>query len=103
MTQEQLAEISTTTHDKQQINRVIICMSTNLKIPSEFDAASRDERIAFVQQLWDRIAQDPNRVPIPAEHKRVLDERLDAYQADPRPGRPWSDVRDQLLAKLRSS
>jgi putative addiction module component (TIGR02574 family) len=77
--------------------------TTKLLIPPEFDAVSREQRIAFVQELWDRIAQDPDKIPIPEHHKQVLDERLDAYRADPRPGRPWSEVREELLAKLRRS
>ena len=78
-------------------------MSTKLNIPPEFDAVPKDQRIAFVQELWDRIAQDPDRVPVPNEHKRILDERLSAYQLNPQPGRSWSEVRNQLLVKLRSS
>lgn len=77
-------------------------MSTKLKIPPEFDAVPKEQRIAFVQELWDRIARDPSSVPVPREHKRILDERLDAYRANPHAGRPWSEVRDRLLAKLRS-
>ena len=78
-------------------------MSSTLTVPPEFDAVTEDERIAFVQELWDRIAQQPDRVPVPEEHKRILDERLDAYRADPKSGQLWSEVREQLLAKLRSS
>jgi putative addiction module component (TIGR02574 family) len=78
-------------------------MSTKLKIPPEFDALPSDERIAYVQELWDRIAQAPSRLPISDEHKRILDERLDAYEANPEPGRPWGEVRDDILKKLRSS
>ena len=77
-------------------------MSANLKVPPEFDALSSDEQIEFVQELWDRIAENPNRVPIPSEHKRILDERLKAYATSPRAGKPWSEVRGQLLAKLRT-
>jgi putative addiction module component (TIGR02574 family) len=77
-------------------------MSTKLKIPAEFDAVSSDEQIAFVQELWNRIAQHPERLPIPDEHKRILDERLSAYAARPSAGRPWNEVRDELLSKLRS-
>jgi putative addiction module component (TIGR02574 family) len=76
-------------------------MSSNLKVPSEFDEASNEQRIAFVQELWDRIAADPKRVPLPVEHQRILEERLAEYRADPKPARPWSEVRDQLLAKFR--
>lgn len=76
--------------------------TTKVPIPPEFDAASEEQRIAFVQELWDRIAQDPDRVPVPEYHRRILDERLDAYRANPKPGRPWSEVREELLIKLRS-
>ena len=76
-------------------------MSTNLKVPPGFDDAPKEQRIAFVQELWDRIAQDPERVPVPIEHQRILEERLKEYRASPKTGRPWSEVRDQLLAKLR--
>lgn len=77
--------------------------TTRVPIPPEFDAASEEQRIAFVQELWDQIAKAPDRVPVPENHKRILDERLEAYQANPQPGRPWSEVREELLTKLRSS
>ncbi len=76
-------------------------MSTNLKVPPGFDEAPKEQRIAFVLELWDRIAQDPERVPVPVEHQRILEERLKEYRANPKAGRPWSEVRDQLLTKLR--
>lgn len=78
-------------------------MSTKLTVPPEFDSVPKDERIEFVQELWDRIAADPERVPLPSEHEQILDKRLNAYRANPKPGRPWSEVRDELLSKLRSS
>jgi len=77
--------------------------TTKLPIPPEFDAASREQRIAFVQELWDRIAQEPEKVPIPEHHKKVLDKRLNAYRANPESGRPWSEVREQILTQLRDS
>lgn len=78
-------------------------MSTRLTVPPDFYSVSKEQRIAFVQELWDRIAADPEQVPLPAEHERIIEERLKAYRADPEPGRPWSEVRSELLAKLRSS
>lgn len=77
-------------------------MSAHLEIPPEFDALPSDEQIAFVQKLWDRIAENPAQVQVPDEHKRILDQRLAAYSANPRAGRAWNEVRDELLAKLRS-
>jgi len=76
-------------------------MSSNLRVPPGFDDATKEQRIAFVQELWDRIAQDPARVPIPVEHQHILEERLAEYRANPKAGRAWSEVRDQLLKKLR--
>jgi putative addiction module component (TIGR02574 family) len=76
-------------------------MSSPFAVPPGFDEASNEQRIAFVQELWDRIAANPQRVPVPPEHRRILEERLAAYATDPQPGRPWNEVRDELLGRLR--
>lgn len=78
-------------------------MSANLKVPGEFDDAPREQRIAFVQELWDRIADSPECVPVPGEHRRILDQRLAEFRASPQAGRPWTEVREQLLARIRRS
>jgi len=78
-------------------------MSAKLRVPPGFDNAPKAERIAFVEELWDRIARDPDIGPVPSEHKRILDARLDEYERNPRAGKPWAEVRDQMLAKFRSS
>jgi putative addiction module component (TIGR02574 family) len=78
-------------------------MTANLQIPPEFDDVSKSERIAFVEELWNRIAQEPFLVPMPQEHKRVLDARFDAYRKNPKAGQPWNEARDHLLAKFRKS
>ena len=75
---------------------------TKLQIPPEFGSAPKDERIAFVQELWDQIAQDPENVPLSDHHKRILDQRLADHRANPRAGQPWSEVRDRILAQLRA-
>jgi putative addiction module component (TIGR02574 family) len=76
-------------------------MSTELKVPPDFDIAPSEQRIAFVQELWERIAAHPEHVPLPPEHRKVLDERLNEYRTNPAAGRPWGEVRDELLTKLR--
>jgi len=78
-------------------------MTMKLKAPPEFDTVPKNQRIAFVQELWDRIAQDPGRVPIPDKHIQILEERLNAYRSNPKSGRPWNEVREELLASLHSS
>lgn len=59
------------------------------------------ERIRYVQDLWDYIMNHSQSIPVPEEHKRILDERLKAYRENPDPGRPWGEVREELLGKLR--
>ena len=69
--------------------------------PPGFDDLSVEERIDFVQSLWDRIAATPEQVPIPDWHRRIILERLDSYRTNPTAGRPWADVRTEIEAKLR--
>jgi putative addiction module component (TIGR02574 family) len=69
--------------------------------PPGFDELSVDERIDFVQSLWDRIAASPEQVPVPGWHRRIIQERPESYRTDPTAGRPWVDVRTEIEAKLR--
>jgi len=77
--------------------------SLKIDIPPDFDSAPKMQRIAFVQELWDRIARDPTSVPFPEHHRRLLDERLEDHHSNPTAGIPCSEVRERLLAKLRES
>ena len=73
------------------------------KIPKEFKILSSDDRISYVQGLWDFIAETPDQVPIPESHKQVLDQRLAAYETEPNRAEPWSQVRDNILKNLRNT
>lgn len=69
--------------------------------PPGFDDLSVEERIDFVQSLWDRIAATPEQVPVPDWHRRIIRERLESYRANPDAGRLWADVRTEITDKLR--
>lgn len=73
------------------------------QIPKEFRELSLQARIEYVQGLWDFIAKTPDQVPIPESHKRVLDQRLAAYEAGPNQREPWGQIRDNILKKLRNT
>jgi putative addiction module component (TIGR02574 family) len=78
-------------------------MARTLPIPPPgFDDLSTDEKLEYVQSLWDRIAARPEDVPIPDWHREVLEERLKAHRANPAAGRPWDEVRAEILNKLQS-
>ena len=73
------------------------------QIPKEFRELSAKARIEYVQVLWDFIAETPDQVPIPESHKRILDQRLADYDADPSQTKPWGQVRDNLIKKYRKN
>ena len=69
--------------------------------PPGFDDLSVDERLDYIQSLWDRIAAKPEEIQVPDWHRKVLDERLAEYQTHPVEGRSWEEVRDELARKFR--
>jgi hypothetical protein len=67
--------------------------------PPGFKALPVDKKIEYVQKLWDIIAADPDRVPVPAWHKKILDERRKSPST--RRAQPWSQVRREIESALR--
>lgn len=51
------------------------------------------ERIQFVEDIWDTIAEVPDEVGLSTEQKAELDRRLEAYRLNPDEGSPWGKVR----------
>lgn len=69
-------------------------MNTKLKdLPVE-------ERIKLVEELWDSIASDQKTLPLTAEQKAELDQRLDAYELDRNSGRLATDSIAEIRRKL---
>ena len=60
---------------------------------------SIEDKIEYVQALWDRIAANESQVPVPDWHRAVLHERFADYQANPDQGRPWEEVEADLLKR----
>ena len=71
----------------------------NAIIETELRALSPAERILLVEEIWDRIAAEPDSVPLSDAHCAELDRRLDALAKNPDPGRPWAEIRDGLLRR----
>jgi putative addiction module component (TIGR02574 family) len=51
--------------------------------PPGFDDLSVEEKLDYVQSLWDHIATRPEELPVPDWHQRVIEERLEAHRIDP--------------------
>jgi len=69
--------------------------------PPGFDELSVDEKLGYVQSLWDRIAANPEAIPVPDWHLQVIQERINENQVRPRAGRSWDEFREELRDRLR--
>ncbi len=63
------------------------------------DRLSIDERIALVQQIWDSIPVETNRLPLTDAQRSELERRADDDDANPNNAVPWEQVRDEALAR----
>jgi putative addiction module component (TIGR02574 family) len=68
--------------------------------PPGFDELSVEEKLDYVQSLWDRLAATPEKVSVPDWHKQIVNERLAAYRANLYEGRSWDQVRKSIQRKL---
>jgi putative addiction module component (TIGR02574 family) len=76
-------------------------MSQALPIPPPgFDALSIDEKIDYVESLWDHIAAHPDDIPAPDWHRQIIRERLAAHQNGKAQGKEWEDVEREITAEL---
>jgi len=51
------------------------------------------ERILFVEDVWDSIAATPDSVILSDAQREELDRRLDSYHGDPSAASPWEAVK----------
>jgi putative addiction module component (TIGR02574 family) len=57
------------------------------------------ERLNLVEDLWDSIAADPEALPITAEQREELDERIAAGERDGFSGDSWANVRSRIIQR----
>jgi putative addiction module component (TIGR02574 family) len=77
-------------------------MSAPIVPPPGFDDLPVEEKIAYVQALWDLIAEHPDDVPVPEWQQAILEERIDEARSSSAVVKPWSEVRAELRARLRT-
>ena len=75
-------------------------MGNPLQLPPGFDDLSAEEKIEYVQALWDHISSDVDSVPLTDWQKKLLDERLADLEKNPDSSIPWSEVRAKALRGL---
>ena len=70
-------------------------MSTTLKALG-IDQFSVAQRILLVEEIWDSIAAEPGEIPLTDAQKQDLQRRLAAYEANPKEGASWEEVKARL-------
>ena len=61
---------------------------------------SIEERLLLVEDLWDSIALEQQKVPLSDEVKKEIDSRLEAYRKNPDEGSRWEEVRERINRRL---
>lgn len=69
--------------------------------PPGFDELTVEEKLDYVESLWDRIAARPETMPVPDWHLEVIQQRTQERQTGSHNGRSWDDFREELRTKLR--
>ncbi len=68
----------------------------NTQSLSEAKKLAPDERIELVEAIWDSVASEAASLPVPESHRRLLDKRLTEYEANPKEGCSWEEVKARL-------
>jgi putative addiction module component (TIGR02574 family) len=71
--------------------------------PPGFDELSPDEKLEYIQALWDHFSEHPEEVPVPDWHRQIVAERVAAQRHGEMTSRRWSAIREELLARLRTA
>ena len=76
------------------------------EIMSKFSAAdvldlTVEERLRLVEDIWDTIADAPQRLELTEEDKQLIDERLKERERNPRAGAPWADAYARITSRNR--
>jgi hypothetical protein len=77
-------------------------MGQPLSVPPGFDEMPVEQKIDYVQTLWDRIFRsDHAAVPSPEWHRDEVRAAVAEHERNPGAARPWSEVRAEIEAKLK--
>ncbi len=65
------------------------------------DGLSVEQRLQLLQELWDSLEIDAERLPLTEAQSKELDRRLAALDANPDAVVPWEEVEARALARLK--
>lgn len=63
------------------------------------DQLSFAQRILLVEEIWDSIAAEAEQLPLTEAQRLDLERRLAAYEANPKAGSSWEEVKARLRGR----
>jgi putative addiction module component (TIGR02574 family) len=74
------------------------------QIAAAASALPASERLQLIELLWETLDPEAESAPflLTAALETELSRRLAALEANPRAGRPWREIRDELLSQSPS-
>lgn len=66
------------------------------EIKQEIHKLNLAEKLLLVEDIWDSIAQDNSKLPMPEWQKRELDKRYNEYKAGEQALHDWQSVHEDL-------
>ena len=68
----------------------------HISVLSELKKFSVAEKILIVEELWESIAADQEKVKLTDEQRDELDKRVADYHLSPDEGHSWRDVKNRI-------
>lgn len=75
-------------------------MPAEITTPPGFDDLPVEEKIAYVQALWDLISAEAETPPVPGWQQALIDQRLAEARSDTVSVRGWPEVQAELRSRL---
>lgn len=75
---------------------------TTIAEPPGFRELSKAEQVRYLQDLWDRIAEQPGELPVPESHLEIAAERLAEYRRDPSRSHSAYNIIERLAEKTKT-
>lgn len=72
------------------------------QIIAEAENLTSSDRLKLLEKLWEKFASDLERAPIPAEHVRIIQGRLEALKAGQTTPVDWGTARTSILQKYEN-
>ena len=64
------------------------------------DQLSPTERLLLAEEIWDSIGEEEYSAPITDSQREDLQRRIAEYEANPKAGSSWEEVKSRLRGRL---